>query len=101
MNKSPIRIEEDPEHWIVRVNGQEFNGYIVGSRCDSCHSVIVYDMYYDSMFCPACNEWTEHFPNCSDDNCSFCSKKRPERPLRETDDGASAPELPFAIVQLP
>lgn len=101
MNKPPIRIEEDASGLIVTVNGQEFSGYIVDSRCDTCHSVIVYDMYYDSMFCPACNEWTEKYPLCSDENCPFCSKKRPERPLRETVDGAPAPELPFVIVQMP
>ncbi len=50
-------------------------------NCDNCGNRKQYNEFFDSYFCPKCNEWNEN--KCDDDSCEYCIK-RPKKPIRET-----------------
>ncbi|WP_027410580.1 hypothetical protein [Anoxybacteroides tepidamans] len=72
--KRKIEVEDD----IVIIDGFEIGGFLVGEYCTTCGSEIILYEFFDSEFCPDCNEWLSHC--CGDPDCMFC-KERPEKPL--------------------
>lgn len=48
-----------------------------GNWCPNCSSEVKYSNQYDAYYCELCNKWLEE--QCSDSDCSFCSK-RPDLP---------------------
>ncbi len=79
-------INEDRKHGTLRINGQEIVGSVTRYMCEECNSFLVHHENYDSFFCPLCNIWTDYHPVCNDPGCHYCSLKRPQRPLRTSDD---------------
>lgn len=73
-----LKIEENQDEDLVRINGLEIAGHIADGNCSACQLPRIYYEDYDAYFCPRCNIWLEH--SCSDSTCEFCTK-RPQHPL--------------------
>jgi hypothetical protein len=75
-------VTEVPERNLVLVNGREIPGFVFDDAlCVQCQSRLIYHEDFDSAFCATCNSWAEPHPICSDPECPYCSRNRPERPL--------------------
>ena len=72
-----IKIEQDPENHIVRIDGKRISGFVDEGVCPECKCNRIYSYDYDAYFCARCDVWLECA--CDDPSCDYC-KDRPANP---------------------